>query len=72
MLVFFMNKKEAARNLKATGWVLVAVGIMALLSVVWFWKESNIVDSVFDICFGVAMLYFGFLILSSMKAIVSA
>lgn len=62
-----MNKKEAIRNIKITGWLFVIIGIIALLSVVYYWGEKEIIDSIFDFLFGICMLYFSYLILSSAK-----
>lgn len=66
-----MNKKEAIKNLKITGLLLITVGIIALLSVLYYYgKVDNITDSIFNLLFSIAMLYFGFLVLSSIKPLV--
>ena len=65
-----MKKDEAIKNLKIMAWLFLIVGIMAMFSAVYYLGETNnILDSIFDLVFGLCMLYFSYLIWSSAKSL---
>lgn len=65
-----MKKKEALNNLKFTGKFFIIFGMVFILGTIIFWKfKENLLGFILDIGFGSAMCFFGWLILSSRKAL---
>jgi len=64
-----MDKKRALSNLKVTGWLFISLGFIALIGTALFWRDELVLDIVMNILFGIGMIYFGKLILSSQKVL---
>ncbi len=65
-----MNKGYALLSLKLTGWLFIVLGLMALLSTIVYLKRiDTITNSIFKFLYGISMIFFGYLILSSRKVL---
>ena len=64
-----MKKIEAIGNLQISGRLLVAIGIIGLIGTSVFWNSEEDIISLFKIVFSVGFIYFGYLILSSTRAL---
>ena len=60
-----MSLENALVNLKMIGIGLIVVGIIAISSVVIYIDKLTMSDRVFDSLFGIAVIYIGYIILSS-------
>ena len=60
-----MSLGNALVNLKMIGIGLIVVGIIAVSSVIVYIDKLSLYDRVFDSLFGIAVIYIGYIILSS-------
>ena len=64
-----MKENDILSNLRFIGWVLLVFGVLAMIGTIIYWGSEDVLGSVLNLLFGLIILYFGYIILSSVKTL---